>query len=564
MADETLRYKVVLADVETALAKLAELKKAIVDSGNATEATAGNARTAAAADAELAKELDAVGVALQKNAAGLKDSGDKSKDAAPQLSQFGSSLSQMGGSLSQVNPQLGSLVSVGGQATSSITSLGAAMGPAGVAMGLLTTAISLGARAYQTAADDAELFHTELNHGAEQLSSYIAKLQSATEQASLFARVSAGAGSAAEQEGRVAQLSEQARHLNDIANSWLHTTGEQREAREALVGIRAQLDDAIHDATEAQRHASELATMTAALHQQQQQDTTHHEVATERSNLAHHGRYRAPRTAAGAGDDVSGFLSNDVNTGKVVDGTVEATAAANAELDKLGHDREQAKYEEQARLLAAQASYNASFTALEHEQLEVQRKTAAEVGGIMQHSGQLALSTGQQFANGIGAATVAAIEHKKSFGDAMKEMTRATLESLTQQSIGQAIWETALGIADLAAFIGSFGAAAPKAASSAAHFAAAAEFGVIAGIAGGSLAAMGPAASGGGASAGSGASRPSQFDNRPPSDGGGTSVAPIVINLGVLSGEDGGEAGRRIVQHINAAERIDGQIFARP
>jgi hypothetical protein len=142
---------------------------------------------------------------------------------------------------------------------------------------------------------------------------------------------------------------------------------------------------------------------------------------------------------------------------------------------------------------------------LKAQQQEVQElprmKTAMQgVTMASEKLGDMLKNTAQEMDNAFASAIIGALASGKSIGQAMEQATATVLKNLATQALAHAIYCTAMGIAELATGVTS--------SSAAEWFAAAAEFGLVAGAAGAAGIAM--SGTGGGGSSGNQGPQPGQ------------------------------------------------------
>ena len=166
-------------------------------------------------------------------------------------------------------------------------------------------------------------------------------------------------------------------------------------------------------------------------------------------------------------------------------------------------------------------------------------QTTQQLGGMMQKAGE-------QMDQAFAKALMGALQSGKSIGAALEAATKQVLDNLAEQAMAQAIYCTAMGIAELATGVTS--------SSAAEWFAAAAEFGLVAGVAGGIGMAI-PGA-GGGSSGGQTGPTPGQTQNA--NVGGSSGGGPVgvtklatggVVNRKIMIGDSpsGGDASEAIL-----------------
>lgn len=162
----------------------------------------------------------------------------------------------------------------------------------------------------------------------------------------------------------------------------------------------------------------------------------------------------------------------------------------------------------------------------------------------------LIADAGQKMAEALGASLAATIAGGKGAKKSMRDTTEAVLEGLAAQALTHALFETAMGLADLA--VGNPG--------SLVHFAAAAKFGAVGVAAGLAARAIGNDAPAAASSNRGGTSSSSSGFNTPRSTATDTSksTAPITINLSVWPGGEA-EAGRQVAKALGAYTRESGQ-----
>ncbi len=229
-----------------------------------------------------------------------------------------------------------------------------------------------------------------------------------------------------------------------------------------------------------------------------------------------------------------------------------------AEKQKFVHD---ALLVAQAELAEAKAR-GLNTTAIEKEIIELQKleklqqlapaqmkRTQSAMDGLRMATAHLKdelKAEEQQMSQAFASAMLGAIESGKSIGAAMEQATAAILKNLATQALAQALYNTALGIAC---------AVTPgEQAQAAGYFAAAAEFGLVAALAGAAGMAMSPGGSGGGSSAG--APVPGQVGGNVNLGGGGGGTTGVthlaaggVVTRRIMIGdsESGGDAEEAIL-----------------
>ncbi len=136
----------------------------------------------------------------------------------------------------------------------------------------------------------------------------------------------------------------------------------------------------------------------------------------------------------------------------------------------------------------------------------------------------------QQFTNGVGQAFISFANHTSSFQAALGQMAKSAIDSLASQAISQALYWSAVGLADTA--IGD-------AAGASAAFAAATLFGEVAAVSG--ALALGAGALGGkGGAGGSGSSSPNTYQYNNGQSDSSSNVGSGRTNIGIQHFAEGG------------------------
>lgn len=443
-----------------------------------------------------------------KAATTTKALGDAHDATTPKLSQFGSTLGMVGSALGQANPALGTMVSTIGQAAGSVTALEAAMGPLGIAIGVATTAFALYERATAKATD-------AIDAQTNSLSTYIAKVRQADEQAAQFARTQVGLGSAIEQAGRVQQA--QARYAaaaSAVNRGHLMGAGDEFIARQELAAANAELHDALQAQGEATRHEREYAAMVSA---QATADAQHGPVAA--NGAAPGGLSRRGGGGRGAG----GPTGHDTGAW---DDTVRSSHAGETTLNvSAENDRNAAKEMQRVAAIGrAEAALDARRRSAADARMQRENHDFQERLDHIHEEAQAFAQYGGQIAD----IFIQASETQGNFGKALAEGFKHELQGLGKTELIKGLSDEAEAIG--LAFVNP-PAAGAKAISGAQHLA-------ISALAFGGSAIAGAAAGGGGAGGAGGGSAKTRPIGGPPGTGaaGGSSITVQILGPMVAAG----------------------------
>lgn len=180
---------------------------------------------------------------------------------------------------------------------------------------------------------------------------------------------------------------------------------------------------------------------------------------------------------------------------------------------------------------------------------DAMERALGRVAAQSAEAGEAGRSMGVEMGRGLSHAAAAAILTGESF----KAATNLMMQGLAVKAGGEAIWETAQGIAQTARYISSYGLDAAAAASAAEHFSAAGMYLSIAAVAGAAAMAtggMGGGAGGvgnGGASSGGGGGMSNPYQ----SQGGGPTQVTVYIGGELVTGA--------VIAETKQAERRGGK-----
>jgi len=542
--------------------------------------------------------------------------GRSAQAASSSISSLGQAATQAGqaigrgiGALGQMTTALGSLAPAGSAAGAAVSQLGGtvgalsgAMGPLGLALAGVTAAVGLmgaGFRAQQSAMDASADSARALTASYEDLAAAAQRAATAQENQ---ARLERGGGTAAEQRG----FTQAAQNRQELALRALSgDVAAQAELRRAGLissgGEASMFDRAgalLSDLTSGQaagttrvsgvldpadtRRLEELSRRAGETALQRQ--------ALEGEAISRGGSREAsvtPQPRRGGGGRASTPLENTTDNGAAIaryaaeqelelvkayeeraraEAELEAAATARAEAEREKNEiQKEAERErlaalrelEQAAIESSDTfrdSWRGSIDDVVDSWREANRAIRASNGQMMGSAALLEMSmrsAGNSIADTIGGTMVNAFESalgawldgSKSFVEAAEDMVKGVLKALVIESIVQAVTETARGIADLASY---------KYDTAGLHFAAAAAWAAVGGVAGAVGAGIGAFGGGGdkgGASAGAATVTPTDASS---SQG---QQQPTVINV-----YPGGYITRRdvedgIVDALNSAAR---------
>lgn len=485
--------------------------------------------------------------------------GEAAKTAQPQIGQFGSALGLAGQAVGQLVPGLGQVVTVAGSATGVIQGLTTAgLGPLGLAIGVVSVAVTAGVKLWQDYKDEQERTEESIRN---KVLPTLANLKKAFEDA---------AQAALDEEAIQRRVAARTASASDYAATITRLTGTQNQLRaeqEQLMGKRTA------DMTAADmRRLSELQGLIADGERNlaQLQENFRRQVPAEsedaRLREQNAQRLRAIQAEIEAAGETLGGDGQPRRTGG--GGGRRATAAEAQATTPMGYDSEAAQ-QELARLeadMAAEADVrrmmreleieeqnaakdrsieiatqlNEERARLEKERMDEQMRLSEEQAAKMEEINDAVFSA---LESAFSSSVSAWLDGSKSISQATRDMVRDVARSLTGEAIVQGLKETALGIGALA--VGS--------PSAAVHFAAAgkwAAIGVAAGAVGAASGAFGGAGGGGGAPAaatGGPALTPGA------SEGAGTTVVINWGSSGLVYAADRAQLGRDIAGMIGEA-----------
>lgn len=196
-------------------------------------------------------------------------------------------------------------------------------------------------------------------------------------------------------------------------------------------------------------------------------------------------------------------------------------------------------------LQALQKSRQLEITQLSHLKTGMQGVALAT-----EQMGDMIKKTAMQMDQAFASAIMGALASGKSIGQAMEQATSTVLKNLAEQALAHAIYCTAMGIAELATGVTD--------SSAAEWFAAAAEFGLVAGASGAAGIAMSSGSSNGGSAtqqgptvgqASSGGGGTNQTTTVTKLASGGVVTQPTIIAPGIVAGDSqtGGSADEAVI-----------------
>lgn len=587
MSDFDLSFGVVVQGTDAAIRDIGRVEQA---NANAARSTTQAAQQTSRAAQQSSQAISQLGASAQ---------------------QMGQRAGQAIGALGNMTSVFATLTPAAGQAGSAIGALGGAvgalsgaMGPLGVGLAAVTAAVGLlgaGFRAQQERMDDARESVERLTTSYDDLASSI---QRAMDAQANRERLERGGGTLAEQRG----FTQAARNRQTLIQRALDgDTAAQQELRsqgliqsggdpsmldrlgalgtDIMSGQRAGTTRAggLLDAGDVQRLVDESRRLNEELLRRQELEG----AAISRSGTREEAASPSTPTRRGGGRsrpaaDLANTTDNDAALARIAADAqaelakaYEEREAAEARLAEKAQERAEAEKEqlraeadaqrermqmlrelEQAAIDSGDAFRNSWHGSLD-DVIDAWRQANRDLGAAnRQMLSQTALlevgmtSAANSIADTVGGTMVGAFEQalgawldgSKSFVEAAEDMVKGVLKALVIESIVQAVTETARGIADLASY---------KYDTAALHFAAAAAWAAVGGVAGAVGAGIGAFGGGGG-----GADK-SASATVTPTDASAQQQAqqPSVINVypgGFITRRDI-EAG--IVDALNAAAR---------
>ena len=479
--------------------------------------------------AKAAAEIDKVTGSVKKSVVATAESTKATQAQTLQIGQLGSSLGLTGQALGRVNPLIGQLTTMAGSATGVIQTLGTAgLGPLGVALGVVSLAITAGVSAWTSYRDEQEKTQRALHGTISTLDELITRVRQAREATAAEMRIGSGRGTADENEAVALRAGEEsARARRELAAARRSATGGDlsgwmrrvRDAEAAVANAEQNRGDLETRATQSRRDESWYASQREEVERMQQQ--TRDFAGTRRAG---HARTTSPESmrAERAKASEYGFASSQ----RAYEEQQAAGAFGNADALKQKAAREAE---------AAQAAADA-FMAAERSKTDFLAQQKRERDELTMSEAQKGIEVWGAYGESIGNVFGQALMSEQNLGKSLQNGFKAWAKGFAVQEIGKGLSATAEGIG--AATNPVTAAMAPGYfASAGQHFAAAAIMGTL-GIAI-------PSAGGGGGGGGGGSAR------IPREQGGGAGAregGTVVINLSgpVIATADRAALGREL------------------
>jgi hypothetical protein len=416
------------------------------------------------------------------------------KTATPNIGQFGSALGLAGQAVGKLNPALGGMVTLAGSATGAIQSLTTmGMGPLGIALGVISLAVSAGTAIYgmytQSIEDTAKATeeerkkteeatlalgtHTQALHDLiEMIDKRVARDKLAADTRARMAALEAGQGDLAHQQELVRE------RQSDV----LFAKGQEQLKAMQYADSLARHDDALTAATllglttaTTAREAAERSLATAVHARGVAEQTANFEALVAAKALAEaayakaHPAATTPPTGGGSGRNRRAERAEQIMD------EVQAEADAASALRQMNIDASDAEYTRRqdayARMHDAEVERQEERSALDQETVaeELKRqdelitktierdkeaaaeslrikKEAAEKAKAIQEASIGALSTG------LDIMTSAMVRSAEGSGKSQREIARVTAEAAVITASIKAAIETAESIASFAAW----------------------------------------------------------------------------------------------------------------
>lgn len=503
--------------------------KVTYDTTQATTALQGVSQAAG----ETAKQTEKVADATQKSQV--------------QIGQFGSALGLAGQAVGKLSPALGGLVSMAGSATGVIQGLTTAgLGPLGIGIAAVSTALSIGASLwseYKTKQEKAA--QSMKDQVIPALDEMISKARQAADALSLESRLSRGEGTTFEQSVYFERLSTYIeRKKSELEALRAASAGS---ITEQLGGADTPINRLRREIERAERDLEYRGRLTErAMSREAQQDRARAAEAQNRRTLQ---SIALEAEAAGLGEGSGGGGGG---------GRRAAAAPAASTLEQLmmraGTPTDRSfglQGLDVGALGRGEEPWMAEQDAARAKQLEADRQAGIEKNRIAEELGKERLRIEEELnsalLNSVESALASSVDAwlsgTQSIGEAMQSMVKSIAKSLASEAIIQGLKETALGISALA--VGS--------PSAAIHFAAVGKWaavGAAAGLVGAATGAFGGGGGGGGAPAAATGGPALTAGAR---DGAGTTVVINWGSSGLVYAADRAQLGRDISGMISEA-----------
>jgi hypothetical protein len=482
--------------------------------------------------------------------------GQSAQAAQPQIGQFGSALGLAGQAVSKLNPALGGIVSTAGAATGAIQSLTTiGLGPAGIALGVISVAVTAGSALWGVYADEQKKAAESMKLNIiPTLDDLISKAQQAQRSLALTSRTQMGVGSATEQ----AQSVEQARLYVEQVNQKirnLERTGPtgtsafgmvneldrltQRQRLEALQAERTRAESVLDYRRQLQRQAAE-----------EQQAIDQEMIEAFREEMAERERQLRDRNRGGGGgggrraaaeEPATTPMGYDSESAQRELARLEEDMATEADVRRMMRDLDiQEQNAAKDRSIEIAKALNEERDRLQKEAMDAEERLANERAAKLEEIDNAVFSA---LESAFSSSVSAWLDGSKSISQATRDMVRDVARSLTGEAIVQGLKETALGI----------GALAMGSPSAAIHFAAAGKWAAI-GVAAGAVGAASGAFGGGGGGGGAPAAATGGPALTPgASEGAGTTVVINWGSSGLVYAADRAQLGRDIAGMIGEA-----------
>ena len=495
--------------------------------------------------AKAAAEIDKVTGAVKKSVVATAESTKATQAQTLQIGQLGSSLGLAGQALGRVNPQIGQLTTMAGSATGVIQTLTTAgLGPLGIALGVVSIAITAGTQIWQEHKKAQEEAAEHIRTGLiPQIASLAQKYDEAAAAARRMEAITTGAGRSSEY-----------RAAGDINRAAMDTTGStidnlRQQRRQAFIGVRGEAG-----AASAQRLADSLDQRIAEQESELNRIAGQIAAADREAEAAADREFElsatGPNATTAAGNNTRGSRRRRV--GGTDSSMTTVSRAERAKASEYGFAASQRAYDEQQsagafgnadalkqkaarEAEAAQAAADA-FMAAERSKTDFLAEQKRERDELTMAEAQKGIEVWGAYGESIGNVFGQALMSEQNLGKSLQNGFKAWAKGFAVQEIGKGLSATAEGIG--AATNPVTAAMAPGYfASAGQHFAAAAIMGTL-GIAI-------PSAGGGGGGGGGGSAR------IPREQGGGAGAregGTVVINLSgpVIATADRAALGREL------------------
>lgn len=492
---------------------------------------------------KAAAEIDKVTGAVKKSVVATTESTKATQAQTLQIGQLGSSLGLAGQALGRVNPLVGQLTTMAGSATGVIQSLTTAgLGPMGVALGVVSIAMSAGIAALDDYREAQKKLDERIkNTTIPTLNELVGKLREAADLQQTQARLAAGRGSADEFRANEQRGAEYLASVNDRLD-------RARRDNSPRLGMlereRARAESVLDFRRQQTRQAEASAPSTAGSVAGVIEESGGIQFISGR--LGRNGQIIAPGSGGGGANaslttasraerqkaSEYGFASSQ----RAYDEQQAASAFGGADALKQKAGREAALQQEAADAFMASERSKTDFLA--QQKRERDELTMAEAQKGIEVWGAYGESLGNVFGQ--------ALMSEQNVGKALQNGLKAWAKGFAIQEIGKGMSATAEGIGAAtnpitAAMAPGYFAAAGQ------HFAAAAVVGAI-GVAI-------PSAGGGGSRGGSGGSARIPREHNAMRSGGDSRTVVINMSGPIVATSDRAALGRELNALVGEGQR---------